>query len=152
MLNGKWTFWVTPCLPWRCHTLVFSLSWNCVIIVLDGLNLFKVIVNGTQHLHAVWGGVHVRDQRGHFRIISVDASLVAPGDTDHLLRYEGFWALSLRVFFHFIAHPNFFVICWHFTWSHRYRWKKPNMDGGMHFNLHNNGAICVSSIMLIFWT
>jgi hypothetical protein len=59
---------------------------------------------GTRHLHAVWDGVRYdnRNEGGaFFNIITLDTPLVAPGDTDHLLWYDGYSQPDLTKGFHF---------------------------------------------------
>ena len=69
----------------------------------------EVVDMGTQHLHAVWGGVGY-DNRGaggaYYWIAPLDTPLVAPGDGEHLLHYDGL--------------------------------ARPDMAGGWWFNVHNN--------------
>jgi len=52
---------------------------------------YEVVVNGSRHLHAIWTGVSYREANNSvvFSIESKDANLVAPGDTDHLLFFDG---------------------------------------------------------------
>jgi len=49
----------------------------------------EVVVNGTRHLHAVWDGIHYDGPTRHINITTLDTPLVAPGDIDHLLWYDG---------------------------------------------------------------
>lgn len=78
------------------------------------INPLDVVVNGTQHLHAVWPGVgytagqSAPDAGTSVVIDSLDAPLVQPGGAagDNLLRYDGE--------------------------------TKPDMSGGWHWNLYNN--------------
>jgi len=55
---------------------------------------YNVVINGTRHLHAVWEGVSYSSPNSieagrQLNIRSLDAPLVAPGDINHLLWYDG---------------------------------------------------------------
>lgn len=53
----------------------------------------EVVDMGTRHIHAVWDGTRydARESGGAFvNIRTWDTPLVAPGDTDHLLWYDGY--------------------------------------------------------------
>uniref|UniRef100_A0A6B2KYT1 Glycoside hydrolase family 38 N-terminal domain-containing protein n=1 Tax=Arcella intermedia TaxID=1963864 RepID=A0A6B2KYT1_9EUKA len=52
---------------------------------------YEVAVNGSRHLHSIWEGVSYEDPLNNItlKIQSKDANLVAPGDTDHLLDFDG---------------------------------------------------------------
>lgn len=55
----------------------------------DPVNPYDVVANGTRHLFAIWEGVSYEDSHVSFHIESPDCPLVAPGDTDHLLFFDG---------------------------------------------------------------
>jgi hypothetical protein len=48
-----------------------------------------VVVNGTRHVHAVWAGAAYAAGGVNVTITSVDAPIVSPADTLHLLWYDG---------------------------------------------------------------
>jgi hypothetical protein len=52
---------------------------------------YEVVINGSQHLHAFQKGVKNENyqRKETIEIESKDAALVAPGDTDHLLNFDG---------------------------------------------------------------
>jgi len=51
---------------------------------------YEVAVNGSRHLHSIWSGVNYKYNNNiTFSIESKDANLVAPGDTKHLLYFDG---------------------------------------------------------------
>jgi hypothetical protein len=69
----------------------------------------EVVDMGTRHTHAVWDGVRydARPSGGPFiRLQTLDAFLVAPGDTDHLLWYDGLAQPDLTGGWHFNLHNN----------------------------------------------
>lgn len=64
----------------------------------------EVVDMGTRHLHAVWDGVRYDNRNAggaYVNIITLDTPLVAPGDTDHLLWYDGYSQPDLAKGFHF---------------------------------------------------
>jgi hypothetical protein len=64
---------------------------------------------GTKHLHAVWDGVGYdgRENGGVFAWIqTLDTPLVAPGDTEHLLWYDGLRNPNMTGGWHFVVHNN----------------------------------------------
>ena len=69
----------------------------------------EVVDMGTRHLHAVWDGVEydARDAGGALvRIHTRDAPLVAPGDANHLLWYDGLSQPDLTGGWHFVLESN----------------------------------------------
>ena len=63
----------------------------------------SVVYNGSRHFHAVHRGVCYDDATTRLAIETVDAPLVAPGDTAHLIDFDnelpdldGGWAFSLH--------------------------------------------------------
>eukprot|EP01121_Diplochlamys_sp_Union-15-3_P016239 TRINITY_DN548_c0_g1_i4.p1 TRINITY_DN548_c0_g1~~TRINITY_DN548_c0_g1_i4.p1 ORF type:complete len:608 (-),score=90.63 TRINITY_DN548_c0_g1_i4:25-1848(-) len=55
------------------------------------INPYEVVANGSRHLHAIWKGISFKDPfiGASLDIISLDCALVAPGDTEHLLIFDG---------------------------------------------------------------
>ena len=69
----------------------------------------EVVDMGTQHLHAVWDGVGYdnRAAGGAFVWIqALDTPLVAPGDAEHLLVYDGLTRPDMAGGWHFNVHNN----------------------------------------------
>ena len=69
----------------------------------------EVVDMGTQHLHAVWDGVGYdnRAAGGAFVWIqALDTPLVAPGDAEHLLVYDGLARPDMAGGWHFNVHNN----------------------------------------------
>ena len=65
---------------------------------------------GTKHIHAVWDGVLLdvpsSDSAPFIRIRTLDAALVAPGDSDHLLWYDGYSDPDMTGGWHFNLENN----------------------------------------------
>lgn len=68
----------------------------------------SVVSNGAQHLHAVWDGVTYAEGEGSrsWSLSPLDTPLVAPGDADHLLRYDGTSSPDLSGGWHWLMHAN----------------------------------------------
>jgi len=64
--------------------------WSLDVMGLP-VNPLEVVVNGSRHLHAIWDGISYNNPNTQtkFTVSSLDAFLVAPGDTDHLLYFDG---------------------------------------------------------------
>ena len=68
-----------------------------------------VVDMGTRHIHAVWDGVRYdnRAAGGAFvNLLTVDVPLVAPGDSEHLLWYDGLTQPDLTGGWHFNVWNN----------------------------------------------
>ena len=69
----------------------------------------EVVDMGTQHLHAVWDGVgyDARSTGGAYTWVRpLDTPLVAPGDAEHLLFYDGLARPDMAGGWHFVVHNN----------------------------------------------
>ena len=66
----------------------------------------QVVANGTRHIHAVWDGVNYSDGKTNVTIRTIDVPLVSPGDTDHLLWYDGQNLPDLSGGWHFNVYNN----------------------------------------------
>ena len=74
-----------------------------------GVSPLDVVANGTRHVHAVWDGVGFSDMgQGGRRlwVRSLDAALVCPGDTNHLLWYDGDAQPHMAGGMHYNLHNN----------------------------------------------
>ena len=83
-------------------------AWTMDVLGLP-VSPLDVVDMGTRHIHAVWDGVRYdnRAAGGAFvNLVTVDAPLVAPGDSDHLLWYDGLAQPDLTGGWHFCVHNN----------------------------------------------
>ena len=72
---------------------------------------YEVVNMGTRHVHAVWDGVSYDNrvnQGPYINLLTYDIGIVSPGDTDHLLWYDGYSQPDLRGGWHFNLHNNLF--------------------------------------------
>jgi len=69
---------------------------------------YDVVVNGSRHLHSIWSGVSYNDTGNGLSLIieSKDANLVAPGDTAHLLNFDGESQPAVEGGMHFNIYNN----------------------------------------------
>jgi len=90
---------------------------------------YEVVVNGSRHLHGIWSGVTYNDTANNivFGIESKDANLVAPGDTEHLLFFDGETQPEVEGGMHF----NIFNNLWGTAFNQWY-----DNDARFRFTLH----------------
>eukprot|EP01125_Pyxidicula_operculata_P012339 TRINITY_DN404_c0_g1_i1.p1 TRINITY_DN404_c0_g1~~TRINITY_DN404_c0_g1_i1.p1 ORF type:complete len:756 (+),score=195.29 TRINITY_DN404_c0_g1_i1:7-2274(+) len=88
---------------------------------------YEVVVNGSRHMHAVWEGIWYKNQNTgvNLNITSLDAHLVAPGDTDHLLWFDGQNLPDVDGGMHFNIYNNLWGTAfnqWYYD-DARFRWE-----------------------------
>lgn len=89
----------------------------------------RVVVNGSRHLAAVWGGVGYRDDAGSFHVESLDAGVVSPG-LPALVDYNNHpVAPSEGIFF------NLANNVWNTNWPLWYPWHDEDGNARFRFTL-----------------
>jgi len=94
-INLQWFQKVATRLPeamWLKFTPIVSSPQLWQMDVMGSLvSPYEVVANGSRHLHSIWEGVYYDDTTTPIAlsITSLDANLVAPGDTNHLLNFDG---------------------------------------------------------------
>jgi hypothetical protein len=90
----------TPLLP-ASNNFVWAFD-----ILGQPIDPLRVVANGTRHLHAVWDGVGVTANAHSLYVKTRDVPLVAPGDNNHLLWFDGDTLPNMRGGVHFNVHNN----------------------------------------------